>query len=263
MLKREMKINLKSFILWTFLLCIMFLAVFLIYPDLIENEGMKLMDEMIKAFPEEIIKSFNMDISSINTAFGWFQTEGLVFILLITGCYSGIIGSNILLKEEDDKTIEYLNSLPITRNKIAISKISAGLIYIIAMTFFIGIFNYIGLLFAEDFNQKTFFYLSLTPLISSLVIFSLSMFISTFNKKTKKMIGISLGIVFGSYILNILSTISKSIEFLKYISVYTLADIRNIIVESSINPIMIIISITLSVSFLYLSVVNYNKKELV
>lgn len=263
MFKREIKVNLKSFILWTFLLCIMFLAVFSIYPDLVKSDGMKMMDDILKAFPEELIKSFNMDISSINSAFGWFQTEGLVFILLITGCYSGIIGSNILLKEEDDKTIEYLNSLPITRNKIAISKISAGLIYVIGMTFLIGIFNYIGLLFAGDFNQKTFFYLSLSPLITSLVIFSLCMFISVFNKKTKKMIGISLGIVFGSYILNILSTISESIEFLKYISIFTLADIRNIIINSSINMVMLIVSFCLSILFLYLSILNYNKKELV
>ncbi|MDD4407091.1 MAG: ABC transporter permease subunit [Bacilli bacterium] len=263
MFKREIKINFKSFILWTFILCAVFLVVFLIYPHLVKSDNMKMMDELLTIFPEDVLKSFNMDISSVSTAFGWLQTEGLIFIYLITGTFSAILGSNLILKEEDDKTIEYLNSFPITRTKIALFKISAGLIYIIAMVLFIGIFNYIGLISSEDINEKTFFYLSLSPLITSLVIFSLSMFISTFSSKTKIMIGISLGIVFGSYILNILSTISESIEFLKYLSIFTLADTRNIIINSSFNPVMLFISLSLTIMFLVLTIIKYNKKELV
>lgn len=263
MFKRELKINLKSSILWTFILCAIFLVVFLIYPSLTISDNMKMIDDLIKVFPEDIIKSFNMDISSISTAFGWLQTEGLIFIYLVTGAFAAILGSNLILKEEDDKTIEYLNSLPVTRTKIVLSKISAGLIYITAMVLFIGIFNYIGLTVNEDINDKTFFYLSLSPLITSLVIFSLSMFIATFTNKTKTMVGISLGIVFGSYILNILSTISESIEFLKYFSIFTLADTRNIIVDSSLNPIMLFISLSLTIMFLVLTFIKYNKKELV
>ena len=65
----------------------------------------------------------------IDTAFGWLKSEGFVFALLIIGAYSGILGSNILLKEENDKTIEYLNSVPVTRKKIAVSKIASGILY--------------------------------------------------------------------------------------------------------------------------------------
>ncbi|MFA7120951.1 MAG: hypothetical protein WC277_05690, partial [Bacilli bacterium] len=101
MFKREIKINSKSFILWTFILCTVFLVVFLIYPNLVKSDNMKMMDEILKIFPEDVLKSFNMDISSISTAFGWLQTEGLMFIYLVTGAYSAILGSNLILKEED------------------------------------------------------------------------------------------------------------------------------------------------------------------
>ena len=47
--------------------------------------------------------------------------------------------------EENDKTIEYLNSLPITRNKIIINKVLVGLIYIILMVLILGIFNFVCL----------------------------------------------------------------------------------------------------------------------
>lgn len=263
MFKREMKINFRSFLIWTLLLIGIFLVVFLVYPSIVDSDNVKMMDEMMKVFPEEMLKAFNMDISSIDSAFGWLKSEGFVFVLLIISCYSGIMGANILLKEENDKTIEYLNSLPIKRNDIVISKVLSGVIYIVLMTSVVGVFNYIGLSLSGDFDRKMYWLLSITPIFSSLVIFMLCMFLSTFTHKTKKMTGISLGVVFISYILQILSTISDSTEFLKYVSIFTLSDIRNVIQQVSISSIMVLISICLFVIFLILTLIRYNKKELV
>ena len=88
MFKRELKINFKNFIIWTSILIVLFLVVFLVYPSIITSENIKMMDEMMKMFPEEMLKAFNMDITSIDSAFGWLKTEGFIFVLLITGIYS-------------------------------------------------------------------------------------------------------------------------------------------------------------------------------
>ena len=170
MFKREIKVNLKSFIVWLSVLLGIFLVACLMYPSIISSDRIKMMDEMMQMFPKEIIKAFNMDISSMDSAFGWLKSEGFVMALLVIGCYSGILGSNILLKEEDDKTIEYLNSLPITRERIIYSKVLVGIIYIILMVLVFGIFNYIGLSLSGTFDKKLFLLLSITPLFSSLVI---------------------------------------------------------------------------------------------
>lgn len=263
MFKRELKINLKSFIIWTSILIGLFLVVFLIYPSIINSANMEMIDEMMKIFPEEMLKAFNMDISTIDSAFGWLKTEGFVFVLLITGVYSGILGSNILLKEESDKTIEYLNSVPVTRKNIVLNKILCGLFYIILMIVIIGIFNFIGLSLSGEFDRKSYILLSITPLFSSIVIFAICLFLSTFTHKTKKTLGISLGIVFVSYFLNVISEIGKSTEFLKYISIFTLADIRNVILNVSINPILVVLAICITVIFMILTMICYEKKELV
>ena len=263
MFKREMKINLKSFIIWTSILIGLFLVVFLMYPSIIDSENMQMMDEMMAMFPEEVIKAFNMDISSIDTAFGWLKTEGFVFVLLITGIYSGILGSNILLKEESDKTIEYLNSVPVSRKKIVANKILCGVLYIILMIVTVGLFNFIGLSLSGDFDKKSYLLLSITPIFSSIVIFAVCLFLSTFTHKTKKTLGISLGIVFASYFLKIISEMGKSTEFLKYISIFTLADIRNVIVNVSINPLMVVLSVVISIAFMVLTMRHYERKELV
>ena len=263
MIKRELKFNLKSFIIWTSILVGIFLVVFLVYPFIVTDDSMKSLDEMMKVFPKELLKSFNMDITSINTAYGWLKSEGFMFVLIIVGIYSSTLGFNILLKEENDKTIEYLSFLPIKRSKILTNKLIASLIYIISMILILGIFNYFCLSISGDFNQKEYLLLSLTPVLIALPLFAISLFISTFMHSLKKTLGLSLGIVFIFYVINIISELSDKIEFLKYFSIYTLADIRNVISKVEINPITIIISLFITIIFIIGSYISYNKKELI
>ena len=141
MIKRELKFNLKNFIIWTSILIGIFLMVFLVYPFIITDDSMKGLDEMMKVFPPELLKSFNMDITSISTAYGWLKSEGFMFVLIIIGIYSSSLGFNILLKEETDKTIEYLSFLPIKRSKILTNKIIVSILYIVLMVVLLGIFK--------------------------------------------------------------------------------------------------------------------------
>ena len=263
MIKRELKINLKNYIIWTNILIGIFLIVFLIYPYIITDESMESLDEMTKVFPKEVLKAFNMDISSINTAYGWLKTEGFMFVLLIIGIYASSLGYNIVLKEEYDKTIEYLSFLPIKRNEILKNKIIVSIIYILSITITLGLFNYIALLISGDFNQKQYLLLSITPILIALPLFAINLFISTFINHPKKTIGFSLGLVFIFYILNVLSELSESAEFLKYFSIYTLADTRNVITKIAINPINIIISLIITTIFIVGTFIRYNKKELI
>ena len=263
MLKREFKVNLKSFVIWLSILIIMFLFVYLIYPYIITDETMKSMDELMKVFPEEVLKAFNMDMTSIETAYGWFKTEGFMFILLIIGFYSSMLGGNILLKEENDKTIEYLGSLPIKRSKIITNKILVSIVYILSMVLILGIFNYIGLSLSGSFDHKQFILLSITPIFIGLPLFAINLFISTFLHKTKGIVGISLGMVFIFYLFSVLSELSSNVEFIKYFSIYTLADTRNVISNISINSINIIISLLITIVFIISTYIRYNKKELI
>lgn len=263
MFKRELKINFKSFLIWTSILIAMFLVVFLVYPYIITDDSLNSLDSMMKVFPKELIKAFNMDITSINTVYGWLKSEGFMFILIIVGIYSSILGSNIVLKEESDKTIEYLNGIPIKRSKIVLDKVLVALFYITLMVVIVGIFNYIGLAISGDFERKQYLILSVTPLLCGLPLFAINLFLSTFRHKTKKTIGISLGMVFFFYFLQIVSELGEKTKVLRYFTIYTLADTRNVVAKSVMNPWMIIISITITLVFITGSFIRYEKKELI
>lgn len=263
MLKRELKVNLKPFLLWSVALMSIYLLIYLVYPSIIASDQMGKLDEMLQMFPPELLKAFNMDIASISTAYGWLKTEGFVFILLVTGCYSSILGSTILLKEEDNRTIEYLATLPVKRSAIVLNKYLTGLIYTIGITAAVGIFNLVGLTISGDLDTKQYLLLAVTPVFPSVVLFSLCLLISTFFRKTGKMFGLSIGLTFISYVLNVISDMNESVESLKYLSVYTLADIRNVITQVRIQPLCIAVSILLSAALLALTLRRYEEKELV
>ena len=261
MLKRELKITRKSLFIWLLVLFSIFALVFAIYPYIMTETSGVSMDELLSMFPEEVLKAFNMDIADISTALGWLKTEGIIFLLLIYGLYASILGSNIVLKEESDKTIEFLYSKPISRNKILTTKIIAGIINIFVLVLLNTIFINIGLLICDCYNFKEINLLCLVPLLPTLVIFFISLCISTFFKKTKQTIGISIALVFINYFIYTFASISSKIENLKYITVYTLADIRNVINKINFNIINIPISIALIMILLFISYKKYNQKE--
>ena len=263
MFKRELKVNLKSFIIWTLVLVFLFILVFVLYSTIIGAEKIDNINELIKVFPEDVLRMFNLDITHMDTAFGWMETEGVIFALLITGVYSSILGCNILLKEESDKTIEYLSSLPVKRSDIVLKKVMCGLLYVVVMLVLFGMTNYICLSILEKFDKKVFILLSLAPILSNIVIFSFSLFISTFVHKTKQILSIGLGFVFISYFLSIVSEMSDKVKFLRYFSVYTLADTRGVIKDEKIKVLYVGISLLLTIMFIVLSLIRYNKKELV
>ena len=66
-----------------------------------------------------------------------------------------------------------------------------------------------------------------------------------------------------SYFLQILFEMNEATEFFKYLTPYTLSDIRNVIIKVTINPIMIVISIAITIIFIVLSFIRYEKKELI
>lgn len=262
MLRREFKINLRSLLIWTFILVIIYSLVFLLYPHIMV-ENSKSIEELLSIFPKDVLKAFNMDIADISTALGWFKTEGNIFLLLIYGLYASILGSNILLKEENDKTIEFLYSKPVSRNKILLSKIFVGIINILIMAIIVMITSLIGLKLCDSYDFKIIVMLTITPVLPAIILFLFSLFISTYFTKTKQTIGSAISLVFLNYFIWTFANISSKIEFIKYFSLYTLVDIRNIIEKTSFNIINIFVFLIISIILILLSIYKYNKKELV
>ena len=261
MLLRELKTNLKGLIIWLLVSFVLFAVVFIVYPTIAVNNTDAL-NELIKIFPTEILKMFNMDISSLSTVFGWFMTEGYTFIVLISGIYAANLGASILSKEESDKTIEFLLARPINRQQIVSAKVLGGLINITLLVVIIGMFNAVGMYLSNELETK-FFVLSLFPLMSSYALFFISLVAATAINRPKRTssIGISLGLLF--YFIQLISLMSSKLDWLKFFTVYTLSEARTFIQTNQIEWSYIVITIAIGIACYIGTSYLYHNKELV
>lgn len=260
MLKREFKINLKSFIIWTVTLVGILCTAFLVYPAMKIDQAM--MDQLLKSFPPKMLEAFSMDLVSIGSVSGWFATEGYMMVTLIGACFAALMGGTILLKEESDKTIEYLYSKPVKRSAIINSKVITGITYITALNIIVSASTYINFAIADDLNFKRWVLMSVAPLLLHYLFFFLSMFISTFFNKLKKMMGISLGLVLGTYFISMIAIMSDKISFLKYLSPFEYFSSRYIIINEGFNTLYLVLTLVILVASITGIYLNYNKKEL-
>ncbi len=261
MLKRELKNNYKSLIVWSLVMIFLFALVFIIYPTIIDKMEPGLLEEYLKVLPEEMLKIMNFDIVDIMSAFGWFKSEGYIMLILIGGIYAGIVGGNIMLKEENDGTINYLLSKPISREKILFTKIGSGLILITAFMTILTVFNFIGFEMIGNYNRTIFFLLNLGCLIVMYVIFFISLLISSFFRKNKMVTSLTIGFVFLSYILQLMGDLSDNFSWLANLSVFELANGRMIIKEQRLGILTIVIAILLIIISTTFSLYKYKNKE--
>lgn len=261
MFKREFKINFKSLVMWTAILLAIYILVFAIYPSLITDETKEALNLMMSNMSQEILSNFNMDIVGIETAYGWFKTEGYTMLTLIGGIYAAILGGTILLKEENDKTIEFLYSKPVSKNKIVTSKIICGVVNIFIFTAVITIVNLIALIGIEDFKLKEYLMISIIPILLYYMVFFIMLFISTFCKKTKKAMSIGIGIVFVSYIMQIIGSMGENVEVIKNLSLFEFVSSRYIILNNSIDVKYLFIGIAIIIATVFGTYYRYNRKE--
>lgn len=262
MLKRELKVNRKSMYIWCGILMFFFGIVFLVYPSLMTSDIGVQMDEMLAMFPPEMLEMFNMDLVGIETVFAWMQTEGYLFMTLLGGIFSAMLGAGILLKEENDKTIEFLFAKPVSRSQIVTSKVLAGVIHILILTAAITLFNMAGLYFSGELEMKSFLLMSLTPLLLYLMLFSICLFISSFLRKTKQANNLALGITVLSFLMQMIGSMGESTKMIGRLSLFEFVSARYLIENGRINPIYLAIGAGLILACLLGTYIQYNRKEL-
>lgn len=263
MFKRELKINLKSFCIWCGILLAFFGVIFLVYPSLMSSDMSNQMNDMLAMFPPEMLAAFNMDLVGIESVFAWMQTEGYMFLTLLGGIYAALLGANILLKEENDKTIEFLYARPVSRSQIVTSRVVCGLMNLVLFTAVITLFNLIGLALSDELELAAFLRMSLMPLLLYGMLFSISLFLSTFLHKSRQATSLALGITMLSFLLQIIGSMGESTKVLGKLSLFEFVSIRFLIENHRPNLVYLSVGLVIMVLCIGGTYFQYSRKELV
>lgn len=260
---RELKRNIKSFIIWTASMVSLNALLILFYPTIAEQS--KQFEAILKAYPKALLAAFNMNRLSFSNILGYYGTEAYTFIMLFGSIYAMILASSILSKEESEKTIEFLLSKPITRSDVVTEKFLCTGLYIFLFDLIFSLTNYMffEIVKKSSYDMKAFLLVSAGPLLAHLTFAAIGFLISTFVVKAKTTMSISLGVVLGSYFLSIASGLTDKLENLRYLTPFKYVDAADLILNKRIDSIymwIMFIVIVVSISAAY---IIYNRKDII
>ncbi len=262
LIETEFKRNFKSLLLWTVIvvgLAVMMLAMYPAFASTMEDIG-----ALMEAYPSGFMEAFGMGEGGLDMTepYGWYGIEGYLFVTLIGGSYAAILGSSILSKEEDDSTIEFLLSKPISRNRVLFGKASVIIANLTFMNLVLGIVTLIAFALIGDFEVLIWFLYILGGFIIQLIFSSIALMISVFVVKSRKVMSISLGLVMGTYAIDIVSNVSENLEFLKYITPFEYVNAVSIAVDKQLDLLYMLFSLIIIIVSGFITWRVYTKKDI-
>jgi ABC-2 type transport system permease protein len=180
-------------------------------------------------------------ISNFNDMFsvlGFYAANNVIYMNVLGSIFAIVLSSNILLKEEYNKTAEYLLTRPITRSEVFFSKLAVVLFHVFLLNLvsvLIG-FACMELVKRDTYSIEAFLTLSLYNLLLNLLFGTVGLFISTLVKRAKPVTALSIGLVLFLYFISTLSKITESASKIGYLSPFRFVNVDVINPGYKIDP---------------------------
>ncbi|WP_088071907.1 ABC transporter permease subunit [Gottfriedia luciferensis] len=256
----ELKAYRKSTLIWT--VSLMAVAVFFLslFPAIAKDYAG--FSKVLEGYPEGVRKALGLEIESFGTVLG-FYSYVFIYITLCGAIQAMILGTSIVSKEVREKTADFLLTKPVTRTKVMSSKILAGIVSLLITNIF---YLAAASIMAEhvktaDFSIKQFILISFSLFIIQLLFFGIGVLISVVFPKIKAVLSVSLGTVFGFFVIGmVVSTGSSNAE--RFLSPFKYFDPKYIIAHSKFEIQYLIVAVGIIVVSIIASYVIYTKNDI-
>ncbi|MCJ7625731.1 MAG: ABC transporter permease [Anaerolineaceae bacterium] len=257
---RELKANLRSLIIWGVIL-ILFMTIGM--SKFSAYEGNPEMLAILDSMPPALLSAFNFNAFNLTTVTGFFGVM-FTYLALIVSISAVMWGSDIISKEERDKTVEFALTLPIPRQRLITAKILAALVNCIGLllitwgTSLVSVAKY-----QPDSKFYDFLLLCmLALLIIQMIFLSVGIFLGCAMKQYKQSSSVAVSILLGTYFLSIISGLNKNLEFLKYFSPFKYFDPAALLHESKLDITFVLISAAIFEICIIGAYFTYSKRDL-
>ncbi|MCR4716003.1 MAG: ABC transporter permease [Lachnospiraceae bacterium] len=254
----ELKLNLKTLIIWSLAVGGMGLVCILLYKSMQGD-----MKEMADAFSNmgAFSDAFGMSTLSIVTLKGYFATEVGTVHGIGSGMFAAIIAIGIISKEEEMHSGEFLLSLPVSRNKVVLAKSLSVLIMLVLFTLICSVLYVLGfVMLDEEVPVNEFVRFMSSQFLMNLEIASLCLLISAFSSKNK--MGLGLGLAMILYFYDLIGRVVPDMKDYLFISPYSYANASEIFSDKDIEALPFVLALVVIVSAISLAFASYNKRDL-
>lgn len=262
LIRTEFKRSFKSWVLWTVIVSLLALLMLLLFPAF-EDLYVEL-EALLASYPDSFLEAFGLGENGLtmDDIYGWYGVEGYLFVLLIGSAYAGLLGSSILSTEEDDHTIEFLLSRPITRSQVYVAKYMVILVNLALLNGVVSVILLGAFIAFAEINWVVWLLFSAAPFIIQLIFATLGMLAGVFVTKSRQVTSIALGLVIGLYVLDIISALTESADILKYFTPYEYINAVSIVNDEALDPLYMAISVLLILGSFSTGWFFYVKKDM-
>jgi ABC-2 type transport system permease protein len=228
---KEMRRNASSLIIWTIIITLLITLTMSVYRTFMENQSK--ITGMLSIIPKGALQFKGIsNFNDLMSVLGFYSVNNIIYMMVLGSIFGIVLSSNILLKEEYNKTAEYLLTRPLARSEIFISKTMVVLLNIFLLNLITSIAGFICMEIVRTgpFSIRAFLILSLYTLLLNILFGAIGLFLSTLVKRAKPITTLGIGLVLIFYFVYTLSKITQGASKLGYISPFKFANV------DAINP---------------------------
>lgn len=256
----EMKANRKSLIIWSIGMLLMIASSMGKYAGL--SASGQSVNDLLAQMPKSLQAIMGTGTFDLSTATGYY---GILFIYLaiMTTIHAAMLGSNIISKEERDKTAEFLLVKPTSRNKIITSKLLAALINIIILNL---VTTFFSIYMVQKYSKGeavtgAIATLMLGMFILQLIFLFIGTAIAAISKNPKSASSLATGILLSTFILSVVLDMNSRLENLKYLTPFKYFDAKNLM-YSGFDTVYILLSALIIAALFTSTYSSYKKRDL-
>lgn len=257
---RELRANLRSLLIWG---VVAVALIFIAITKFSAYEGNPEMVAVLDSMPPALLETFQMNTFNLTTITGFYGVMFVYFSLIAT-ISAAMWGSDVISKEERDKTVEFTLTLPVTRQKLITGKILAAMVNCIALLLIIWGTSLAAVAqYQPDSAFYEFLALSMLALfIIQMVFLAVGFFLGCSMKQYKRAGAVAVSVLLGTYFLSIISGLNENLEFLGFFSPFTYFDPAKLLNESTIEVSYVLLSLAIIVVLTIGGYFTYAKRDL-
>ena len=258
--KRELRANLKSLIIWSVIVALFVVVGVSKFSAYYNNPDML---SILDSMPKAMLDAFNFNAFNLTTVSGFYGVMFAYYALLLS-IAAAMWGSDIIVKEERDKTVEFSLTLPVTRSRLVSAKALAALTNCLMLLF---VTWGASLLSAARYQPDSAFFkfLALCMLalfIMQMIFLSIGIFLGCALKRYKLATSSAVFILLGTYFISILVTLNQHLDFLKYFSPFKYFDAAVLLHQSRMDGVYILLSALIILACMYGAYATYARRDL-
>lgn len=261
-LLRELRVNFRSLLVWTVILAALAFFTMSVFESIELGEGQY--DEFINILPEAMQKAFGFDRLSFTDPLGYYSADIYFLVILFGGIYAAILGSGIMAKEEEEKTMELLLARPVSRGRVLAGKLLAVLVNL----FFLNIGTGLAVLasfktyVSMPYSQPLLLRLLAAPFLVHLVFGCFGLLTAFLFTRRRPAMSASIGLVLAFYFLDVLASLSAKMEFLGRLTPFRYVNASDIVLNGQIGCSNILILLAASAAAAGLSFLLYRRRDI-